>query len=214
MDELKPSHEDVRAALAAICESQVFANKKLLPDLLTCIVNHWLAGESIKEEVLLVEVFNRDPSRESPTIVRTNALNLRAALAEYYDVEGRRDEVRIAIPRGGYNADISYSAIVREQAELDRREAGLKAREREIERRQAEFDRKVEEYEALYAKRETLNAARHAEVDEKLAALEGKLMNQIQKKAVEAEEEARKREARIIKEVNSTISAYSDDGGF
>lgn len=214
MDELRPSNEEVRAALAAICDSQVFTIKERLPDLLTCIVNHWLAGEEVNEQILLIEVFKRDPLIDKSNIVRVNGTNLRAALAEYYDNEGRRDEVRIAVPRGGYKADICYSATVRERAELDRREAALKAREREIQRRQAEFDLKVEEYEALYAKREALNAARHAEVDQKLAALEGKLMDQIQKKALEAEEEARRREARIIKEVNSTIQACTDDGGF
>jgi hypothetical protein len=214
MDEPRPSNQEVQTALAAICDSQVFANKKTLPELLACIVNHWLAGEDINEDVLLTEVFKRDLKSAETNIVRSNAINLRAALAEYYDVEGRRDEVRIAIPRGTYNAQISYSAAIRERAELDRREAVLTEKEREIERRHAEFDKKVAEFEALHAKREAAEAVRQAEYDRKIAELETKLTRQIQRESKAAETRAQSREERIVSKLNTTIMNYTDDGGF
>lgn len=214
MNEPRPSDQEVKDALNAICDSQVFANKKILPDLLTCIVNHWLAGDEIKEDVVLLEVFKRSPGADETNIVRSNATNLRAALAEYYDVEGRRDEVRIALPRGTYKAQIAYSAANRERAELDRREAALTEREREIERRHAEFDRKVVEFEALQAKRDAHEALRQVEYDRKLTELEIKLLRRIRKESEDAEKRAEEREKRMLKEIDNTIGNYTDESGF
>jgi len=208
MDEPRPTDDEVQHQLAAILDSPVFTIKKKLPDMLSCIVDHWLKREEINEEVLLIELFSEGSAE---TIVRNNASNLRTALAEYYDNEGRREQIRISVPRGGYNADIYYSAAIRERAELDQREAALRVRESEIKREHAEFDRKVEEAEALYAKREALNAARHADVDRKLAALETKLVERIEKQASDTERLQQEREKRIRNEI---IANGSPDGGF
>jgi hypothetical protein len=62
-------------------------------------------ADSLKEQVIGVAVFDKDPvsfdSRIDP-IVRNDARRLRRKLEVYYASEGRSDHLRIEIPKGGY----------------------------------------------------------------------------------------------------------------
>ena len=61
-------------------------------------------ADRLKESVIGVEVYRRDPSYDPRTepIVRTEARRLRAKLDEYYQTLGPHDPVRIDLPKGGY----------------------------------------------------------------------------------------------------------------
>jgi len=73
---------------------------------LTFAVERSLAGEvdRLKESVIGVEVFDRDPAYDPKIdpIVRTEAHRLREKIREYYEREGRDDRVLISLPKGGY----------------------------------------------------------------------------------------------------------------
>ncbi len=97
---------DVRAELGRILASELFARSERLSRLLRFIVGQTLEGkgDSLKEYVLGLEVFDRDTSFDprADTIVRVQARRLRAALTEYYSGPGKDDPVIIDLPKGGY----------------------------------------------------------------------------------------------------------------
>jgi TolB-like protein len=70
------------------------------------VVERHLEGRDgeLKESVIAVEVFDRNPDHDSKqdSIVRTEAARLRARLTEYYLGEGKGDNLVIALPKGGY----------------------------------------------------------------------------------------------------------------
>ncbi len=61
-------------------------------------------GDQLKESVIAVEVFGRNPDHDpsQDSIVRTEAGRLRARLAEYYLEAGKDDTFIIELPKGGY----------------------------------------------------------------------------------------------------------------
>jgi TolB-like protein len=85
----------------------VFARNERLSRFLRLVVERHLDGrdDEIKESLIAVEVFGRkpdyDPKRDS--VVRTEAVRLRARLIEYYAREGSGDPVIIELPKGGYS---------------------------------------------------------------------------------------------------------------
>jgi TolB-like protein/Flp pilus assembly protein TadD len=96
----------VRSELNRLLASDGFASSDRQRRLLTFVVEESLAGRgaTIKESVLAVEVFGREPSFDPRTdsVVRSEARNLRARLNEYYRGEGSRNPVVIEIPKGSY----------------------------------------------------------------------------------------------------------------
>src|SRR5258708_29030321 len=54
--------------------------------------------------MLGMDVFGRKPTYDPrvDAVVRTEAVKLRARLRDYYESEGREDEVVIDLPKGGY----------------------------------------------------------------------------------------------------------------
>jgi len=60
--------------------------------------------ESVKERTIGVEVFHREPSFDtaSDCIVRVSASEVRKRIAQYYQEEGRQNELRIDLPPGSY----------------------------------------------------------------------------------------------------------------
>jgi serine/threonine-protein kinase len=96
----------VQAQVDKILASDLFANAGNLSRFLRFIVDQTLdgQGEHLKEYRIAVEVFGRgdgfDPKED--TIVRVQARNLRAKLANYYESEGRGDPVIIELPKGRY----------------------------------------------------------------------------------------------------------------
>src|SRR5580700_11924337 len=102
--ELTP--DSIRATLDKILASPGFINAERLTRFLRYTVEATLNGQTdkLKETLLGIEVFNRkttyDPRVDA--VVRTEAVKLRARLRDYYESEGRDDEIIIDLPKGGY----------------------------------------------------------------------------------------------------------------
>jgi TolB-like protein/tetratricopeptide (TPR) repeat protein len=98
--------EQIRAALERVLESPSFANSLKAQRLLRFVVEETLAGrgDGLKESVIAVSVFARDPSFDprSDSVVRVEARNLRVRLNEYYMNDGRQDALFIELPKGAY----------------------------------------------------------------------------------------------------------------
>jgi hypothetical protein len=103
--------ERVRAQLDRILASATFAEADRPSRFLRFVVERALEGRAaeIKESVVAVEVLSRSPSFDprSDPIVRTEAGRLRTRLSSYYEAEGKADEVRIVLPKGGYVPEFS-----------------------------------------------------------------------------------------------------------
>ncbi|HTB95808.1 MAG TPA: hypothetical protein VK716_02270 [Terracidiphilus sp.] len=101
-----PSPALVRSQLERILASAPFANSARSQRFLRYVVEGSLnnSEDSLKEYVIAVEVFDRDPSYDSSVdaTVRVEAGRLRTRLREYYSGAGRNDPLRIEIPRGSY----------------------------------------------------------------------------------------------------------------
>jgi TolB-like protein/Tfp pilus assembly protein PilF len=100
----KPSPEAVRAQLDKILASRAFAGADRPGRFLRFIVGQALAGNHLKETLLGVEVFGRQPGYDPRLdgVVRVEAVKLRSRLKDYYETEGAADRVRIDLPKGGY----------------------------------------------------------------------------------------------------------------
>src|SRR5580693_2483441 len=102
--ELTP--DTVRATLDKILSSPGFANAERLTRFLRYTVEETLNGQTdkLKESLLGIDVFGRKPSYDPrvDAVVRTEAVKLRARLRDYYESEGREDEIIIDLPKGGY----------------------------------------------------------------------------------------------------------------
>jgi TolB-like protein len=100
------SVEAIRAALDKILASPGFVNADRLSRFLRYTVEETLNGETdkLKETLLGIEVFGRkttyDPRVDA--VVRTEAVKLRARIRDYYEADGREDEVIIDLPKGAY----------------------------------------------------------------------------------------------------------------
>ena len=100
----KPSPECVRAQLDKILASNAFAGAERPGRFLRFVVEQALAGNQLKETLLGVEVFGRNPSYDPRLdgVVRVESVKLRSRLKEYYETLGAGDPVRIDLPKGGY----------------------------------------------------------------------------------------------------------------
>jgi serine/threonine-protein kinase len=101
-----PAPDAVRAQLQRIVASDQFARSRRLSRFLAFTVEEVLAGhaDGLKEYLVGVEVFGRKPDFDprNDGIVRVQAVNLRARLAEYYAAQGRDDSVIIEYVKGSY----------------------------------------------------------------------------------------------------------------
>ncbi len=99
--------EGHRAAVDAIAQSAAFRRSPRLREMLLFIANSTLSGcpENLTETRIAEKVFGRpgyNPSEDN--LVRVSARQLRSKIAEYYETEGRHDQVAFDIPKGGYSA--------------------------------------------------------------------------------------------------------------
>lgn len=98
--------QKVREHLERILHASGFARNERLIRFLRFIVEWHLEGrdQELKESVIGAEVFGRRPdyNPKSDAIVRTEARRLRAFLNEFYLGEGKREELVIELPKGGY----------------------------------------------------------------------------------------------------------------
>jgi TolB-like protein/Tfp pilus assembly protein PilF len=96
----------IRDHVARILANPDFANFPRSGAFLTYLVDQTLEGRGgdLKEAVIGVEVFGREPGYDSKSdsVVRTQARRVREKLNEYYSTAGQADPIRIAIPKGGY----------------------------------------------------------------------------------------------------------------
>ena len=101
-----PSAEQVKAELARVLGSAVFAQAGRSTEFLRFVVEETLAGRAdrLKGYTIAIEVFGKPPEFDAQTdpLVRVEAGRLRRRLIEYYHGEGRDDSVRIALPKNGY----------------------------------------------------------------------------------------------------------------
>jgi len=96
----------IREHLAAVLASAPFARSHRLQRFLEYVVERELTGrrDDIQEYAIGLEVFDRGDSFDprSDSIVRVEARRLRERLADYYAGDGRREPVRIVLPKRGY----------------------------------------------------------------------------------------------------------------
>ena len=92
--------------LELVLSSAGFSRNERQSQFLRFLVERHLEGRDseLKESVIAVEVFGRDPGYDPKLdgIVRTEAMRLRARLDKYYAAEGSRDPLIIELPKGGY----------------------------------------------------------------------------------------------------------------
>ena len=97
---------DIQEHVARITASPGFSNSQRLRELLEYAVTEALGGRgaSLKESVLGVAVFGREPGYDSDanSIVRVEFARLRKKLEQYYESEGARESWRIVFPKGSY----------------------------------------------------------------------------------------------------------------
>jgi len=100
------SEDLIRAELARVLESPIFALSERLGRFLRFAVEHAISGseDGLKEYVIGTEVYDRKPPYH-PTldsIVRTEARRLRIKLKEYYESEGKDNPLCIYFRPGSY----------------------------------------------------------------------------------------------------------------
>jgi Tol biopolymer transport system component len=108
--------EDIRASLANVLRSAEFERSGRIRQLLEFLVETTLTGggPTLKESVVAVRVFERDPSYDPKIdpVVRVAVGRLRTKLDRYYDREGKSDPIRIHIEKGTYVPEfLSASAL-------------------------------------------------------------------------------------------------------
>ncbi len=98
-----------RSTALKVGESETFSNSKVYQHLLLYLTDCALKGEVPKETTIAIEVFGKDESFNpaESTLVRVNIYNLRKKLQEYYLTEGKKDDIRLRIPKGSYKVEFS-----------------------------------------------------------------------------------------------------------
>jgi adenylate cyclase len=108
----EPTAAEIREQLERVLGSQCFEQAGRSSKFLRFAAEQTLAGigERLKGYTIAVEVFGRpaDFDAQNDPLVRVEAGRLRRRLAEYYAGEGKRDELRVDLPRGGYAVVWSY----------------------------------------------------------------------------------------------------------
>ena len=104
---MNPNRDQVNAELARVLRSRTFARSQRARDLLLYLGGSLCDGGAarLKESVIALDVFGRDAATYDSTndgIVRVSVNRLRELLDRYYSDEGRGNDLRIEIQRGGY----------------------------------------------------------------------------------------------------------------
>ena len=120
----EPTAAEIREQLERILGSQCFEQAGRSSKFLRFTVEQTLAGvgERLKGYTIAVEVFGRpaDFDAQNDPLVRVEGGRLRRRLAEYYAGEGKRDQLRVDLPRGGYAVVWSYLPAAEPPARLER----------------------------------------------------------------------------------------------
>jgi hypothetical protein len=107
---VQPSPTDVREELNSICAHKRFVRSERLCQFLRFVVEQKLLGNRVNEQLIGLNVFGRTAGYDSGnnTIVRTEAVDLRRRLEDYYrnNPEAR---VRISVVKGTYNPTFTWT---------------------------------------------------------------------------------------------------------
>ncbi|HUX59520.1 MAG TPA: hypothetical protein VMV77_21280 [Bacteroidales bacterium] len=97
-----------------ICKSKTFTSP-IDSRLLRYLVDATIHERVLKETVIAVDIFNRDPifNPGDDSIVRSSIYNLRKKIDAYYREEGKNDSIRISIPKGSYSVAFEENISVR-----------------------------------------------------------------------------------------------------
>ena len=91
------SEQEVRAEMDRLLQSAPFLQSERLGRFLRFAIESALAGNAdmLKEYVIGTEVYDRKPPYHpsQDSIVRTEARRLRAKLKEYYETEGKQNQI-------------------------------------------------------------------------------------------------------------------------
>jgi hypothetical protein len=105
-DDARIDQQAIRAELARILESPIFAQSERLARFLRFTVETTLAdeGAALKEYLIGTEVYDRKPPYHPSvdSIVRSEARRLRSKLRQYYESDGKDDPVFIYYRTGSY----------------------------------------------------------------------------------------------------------------
>jgi adenylate cyclase len=109
----RPDEQQIRAELERILASETFDASLRNRAFLRYVVDQTLAGHAdyIKGYSVAQEVFQRDVNFDPQLdpVVRIEARRLRRSLELYYLTAGRRDFVRIEVPKGGYVPTFTFN---------------------------------------------------------------------------------------------------------
>lgn len=96
-----------RALLSRIASSASFQKSQRARELLDYLGRRTLEspGEPPREQDIGVAVFGRPPGYDASqdTLVRVQASHLRKKLEQYFEEEGREEQFRVRLPKGGYH---------------------------------------------------------------------------------------------------------------
>lgn len=108
------SDPEIRTQLDRIRSSVPFRSSRRCLIFLDFVVRAALDGrvESLKERTIGVEVFSRDPNYDTnqDPVVRGTASEVRKRLAQYYQIPGHEQELKIDLPPGSYAPDFHKPA--------------------------------------------------------------------------------------------------------
>ncbi len=106
-----PKKDQIKRYLQKITASRYFERSKISCDLLTYLVESTLKGQNPKEYTIGIELFGKKYESDSKqdSNIRVYIHNIRKRLSEYYDHEGRKDEIHFEIEKGKYRVNFISS---------------------------------------------------------------------------------------------------------
>jgi hypothetical protein len=97
--------------LEKIAESNIFSKSPVNRELLKYLTDSSVKGEKPKEFQIASDVFGKKYDADKEVNVRVYIHNLRKKLKEYYQREGKDDELVFELPKGQYSIHFKHSAI-------------------------------------------------------------------------------------------------------
>ncbi|MBW8324961.1 MAG: hypothetical protein K0M50_09385 [Prolixibacteraceae bacterium] len=105
---LMTDHRKISLTLEKLLSSKTFSKPGIYNELLNYLVNCSLKGEIPKEQQIALDVFGKKAGQEKELNVRVYILNLRNKLEEYYQNEGKDDDIILHIPKGKYQVEFRF----------------------------------------------------------------------------------------------------------
>ena len=102
---MENTFQDKLKAANVLEKSEVFRKHPNLIDLLKYLINQEEKGVKLKSVTIAIDLLSDTKSSRSSdkeTIIRTRLFNLRKKLELFYLAEGKEENQRLSIPKGGY----------------------------------------------------------------------------------------------------------------